>query len=931
VQYTRPRTTCKLCPFCDHKKVESELVADGTVPTFAIIGEAPGREEDRDGKPFAGPASGLINWALANCNVRRSNVYAMNAINCYPTDGKLDSLETSEAMSYCRAGLYDELVEQYDRGLRVVIALGQNAMTQLGLEGKIGAYRGSLLSVTLPGNRVLTVVPTYNQHQVLSHNWKRSNGGNAKAAVEWLADWKKAARVALEGGHIKTQLEERFNLNPSPAQVEAFVEDAIKNNKRIAVDIETSGLGFDNCTIVVVGLASSTEDAMCVPFLTTGQEPVYTGDDWERVRAALRKLFSTCRQVYQNSFFDVPRLRAFGFPIPYSLLEHDTMILHHCLAAEAPHDLGYIVSMYGKTPYWKDDFKNRTTSIYEMNQIEMRRYNLRDCVVLHQCLETMLHDLKELDLEGIYYNEAMPLVEPVMEMTQYGVGIDLGRVRKYKEMLETKIEGGTLELYKLGNLPTEFSVTSTSQMRWFLYTEPLEAFKKIDERDAKMAIKGVKEDAALLAAKSKVENLSFRLIALKNAGKSTTIVERQIIAAQAALTKRTTPKPTTQIERDIEALRVVRDQVRPIYTLNGYTPPTTESGLLATDKEGLLSYKIALVARRAKALEFVRKDGTAEVEAIDKLLLFMDKLGEVGLYRKLHSTYTTFYPWNDGRIHAYFKLHGTASGRLSATAPNLQNLPRLREDANDIRNPIRSFFVAPAGSQMISADYVNLEAQLLAYSTLEPELVDVFTHGLNLHDVNTKSLFNVEKDSPEWKSCRSAAKIDFFGNKCYGGSDSAIYRKIMLEVPELRMTLQQYEEANKKWFKDHPKYYEWAKKVRAEVSLRRQARTPFGRVRFFLDNDRDIEKEALNHMIQSSGASLVNRAMIRIERRFRAECPRAHIILQIHDELVAEAPDRDVELAKQIIVEEMSRPFEFLGFTRSIPVEATTGSDLGKL
>jgi uracil-DNA glycosylase family 4 len=931
MQFKRPRTKCELCPLKDHKHVYSELVADGSKPKIAILGEAPGREEDRDGKPFTGPSGKLVNWALHECSIARNNVYVANSICCMPTGQAMDTLEASEALSYCRAGLYDELVAQYDRGLRVLIALGQIAMKQLGLEGKVGTYRGSLMSVVLPGDRKLTVIPTYHPSMVLRMNWKRSNGGTAKGAVEWLADWQKAARIAGEGGAETKQLRELFELNPTVEQIEEFCNLAVCENKLVAVDIETSGLGFDACKIVVVGLAIDSEHAMCVPFLKECATPCFTNGSWERVKNALKRLFSTCKQVYQNSFFDVPRLRAFGFPIPYKLISHDTMILHHCLAAELPHDLGYIVSVYGRTPYWKDDFKNRTGTIYEMDQIEMRRYNLRDCVVLHQILATMLRDLKELDLEDIYYKEALPLIEPVMEMTQYGVGIDLGRVKRYKVDLEKRVEQGTVELYQLGNLPPEFNVASTSHMRWFLYGEPITAFAKIDERDAKARERGVVGDSKLIEVRDKLAKIELAIAVAERDHKSTVALEKRLIAARAALDKRLLPKAQTQIDRDIEALRVVRDTVKPLYQLASWRPLTTDSGLLATDKEGLLSFKIALTNRRLEALSFKLKDGTEEVAAIDKLLAFIDLLGKVSLYRKLISTYTNFQPWADGRIHPYWKMHGTASGRLAATQPNLQNMPAVREDADDVRNAIRGFFVARSGWKMISADYVNLEAQLLAYSTLEPELVDVFTHGLNLHDVNTRALFGVTPDSPGWKSCRKAAKIDFFANKCYGGSDYAIYQKIILEVPELRMTYAEYAAANAKWFASHPAYSAWAARVRNEVRQRRQARTPFGRVRFFLDNDRDIEKEALNHMIQSSGASLVNRAMVRIERKLRAKGMKTRFVMQVHDELIIEAPDDEVESAKKILVDEMSRPFEFLGFTRSIPVEAAVGSDLAHL
>jgi uracil-DNA glycosylase family 4 len=1207
MQFKRPRTKCELCPLKDHKHVYSELVADGSKPKIAILGEAPGREEDRDGKPFTGPSGKLVNWALHECGVTRNNVYVANSICCMPTGQAMDTLEASEALSYCRAGLYDELVAQYDCGLRVLIALGQIAMKQLGLEGKVGTYRGSLMTVVLPGDKKLTVIPTYHPSMVLRMNWKRSNGGTAKGAVEWLADWQKAARIAGEGGAEVKQLRELFELNPTVEQVEEFCNDAIKHDRLVAVDIETSGLGFDACKIVVVGLAIDSERAMCVPFLRENATPYFTNGRWERVKNALKKLFSTCRQVYQNSFFDVPRLRAFGFPIPYKLISHDTMILHHCLAgdtiidtldfgkvpisslagkkdfyvvshdgdklvpkkvkscwssgvrsdilrvvfwsksrpddpkpwidctpehefplqgaedkvearslkvgdrlyrgqysktsignkephrwvyeemygklgnnqvhhidgnhynnnplnliavsasehqsfhedvryqankarvkkqtsvreskvdvkeverlyfeagmsgrevakylgasdsivvsvlrkcgrnlrtksesnvlrwqkerncrviavvplategievfdmevedthnfsangvivgnclaAELPHDLGYIVSVYGRTPYWKDDFKNRTGTIYEMDQIEMRRYNLRDCVVLHQILATMLRDLKELDLEDIYYKEALPLIEPVMEMTQYGVGIDLGRVKRYKVDLEKRVEQGTSELYQLGNLPPEFNVASTSHMRWFLYGEPITAFAKIDERDTKAKEREVIGDSKLTETREKLAKIELAIAVAERDHKSTVALEKRLVAARAALDKRLLPKAQTQIDRDIEALRVVRDTVRPLVVLPGYKPTTTESGLLATDAMATLSMKIALINRRAEVSNFKLKDGTEELKSIDKLLLFLEAMAKLSQVRHYLSTYTNYQPWADQRIHAYWALHGTASGRLSAKAPNLMNLPSIDpKHPSEIGDPIRGFFVSRSGWKFISADYVNLEAQLLAYSTLEPDLVGVFENKLNLHDVNTKAMFNVTETDPMWKPYRDAAKKDFFANKCYGGSDYAIYRKIILEVPEFRMSFKEYADANERWRKAHPLYSAWAAKVRAEVQQRRQARTPFGRVRFFLNNDRDIEKEALNHMIQSSGASLVNRAMVRIERKLRAKGMKTRFVMQVHDELIIEAPDDEVDCAKRILVDEMSRPFEFLGFTRSIPVEAAVGSDLAHL
>jgi DNA polymerase-1 len=254
-----------------------------------------------------------------------------------------------------------------------------------------------------------------------------------------------------------------------------------------------------------------------------------------------------------------------------------------------------------------------------------------------------------------------------------------------------------------------------------------------------------------------------------------------------------------------------------------------------------------------------------------------------------------------------------------------------RDDAKDIRNPIREFFVAKPGWKFVSSDYVNLEAQLLGFETQDPELCEVFAKGLNLHDVNTKSMFGNDPSDPQWSIKRKVAKIAFFACICYGGSPSAIYRKIMAEIPSLQMTLTEFAESIKTWMDNHPAYRTWEQAVRFMAREQRKVQTSFGRIRIFLGNDADIEKEALNHMIQSSGASLVNRATIRIWKELRARNMRAQLVLQVHDQLVIEAPDEEVEDVKELIVRELQRPFMFRGVERSIPCDCTVGDDFGKV
>jgi len=918
MQYERPRASCSLCPLAGKRKILSELVASESPAQLVVIGDYPGDEETRDGKPFTSPYGKLINWVMYQVGIRRSNVYLGYSVLCQPTRGS--TLEIDDSMCNCRAGLRDELNALCTKGTRVVLALGSTVLQSLGNTQKLDTVRGSVYKVIVPSGTLL-VIPTYTPSEIMNKTWKRSGGGTADRMVTWLADWKKAKKIS-ENPDGYADLLENFNLEPTVKDVEQFVNKVIQDKLVVAVDTETTGLSYDDHGIVVIGLATSTEDAICVPIQTLHGESYFKDNDWIRVKESLRTLFYHAQQIYQNSFFDVPRLRKMGFEIPYERIEHDTMILHHTIAAEAPHDLGFITSVYGSTPYWKDDFKNRTCGILEMDQLTMRRYNLRDCVVLHQIVPPMLRDLGELGLNDLYRDEVRPLIAPIMDMTMNGIGINLSRVLKYKDKLEQMVSERDTLIHELGNLPREFNLNSDSQVRYFLFGSIPSTFKKIDEMMDKIRVSNILHHEKSKILKENIEEI--KVGQPKN-------YEKKLVKMHDLLNKLETPKPQTGVEKEIFALKVVRDFVKPLYTLTGYAPPMTESNVIAIDKMALLSYKIALTNRLAVVRGFKQKDGTEEEASIHKLLNWLDALSEMNLLTKLLSTYTKYQPWKDGRIHPYWKMHGTASGRLASSEPNLQNLPLPRDNSEDIRNPIRDFFVAKPGHKFVSSDYVNLEAQLLAFETLDPDLCAVFEKGFNLHDVNTKAFFGIDETSPMWSLLRKAAKVIYFACICYGGTPWAIHRKIMAEIPSLRITAKELEESVMNWMNSHPPYRAWEQKVRYEAKKNRLVRTSFGRVRIFLGNDSDIEKEALNHMIQSSGASLVNRATIRIWKHFKEHNMKSQIVLQVHDQLVIEAPDDEVEQVKLVMVTELQRPFIFRGVERSIPCDCTVGDDFGKV
>jgi uracil-DNA glycosylase family 4 len=869
---TRSCSQCKSCPLRDRRPVPSETPED-CAPHLALLGEAPGQDEDYHGTPFVGGSGKLLNWALETAGIRRHLAHVFNVISCRPPDNMINSPEGSEALLFCRGGLIEELRYLREKKVRVIVALGVTAMHALGFQGSLDSYRGSLLEYKF-GNWTFQVIPTYHPAHVLRNNWTRPGGGTCAAAVTWLSDFRKAREYA--DGQWE-ELKEDFILEPTVDQIEEFCREAVDKKSVVAVDIETTGLHYDYCKIVVVGLAVSSSHAMSIPLLIADSTPAYNDGDMERVRKALYSVLESCPQLYQNGFFDVPLLRRDGYSVPYNKIAHDTILLHHTIAAEAPHNLGYIVSIYGRTPYWKETFKTKT-SIFEMDPLEMRRYNLRDCVVLHQVTKTMLADLKKLELERFYYEEVCPLIGPIMEMTRAGIGIDLHRVASFKRKLEKEVDHQHRRLLDLGHLPDEFSLDSGDNLRWFLFGIRPGKFDKLADLPSKKA--GTKIYTELLAVQ-KIAN------------------------------------------------------VKPLYVLEHFSPGTTDSGKASADNRSLQSYRLALTNRLADVKAFVKKDGSAEEAAIEALLTWLDEYQQYASLTKLLTTYSEYKPFKDGRIHPNWKTHGTVSGRLSCSKPNMQNLPRVDEQDSSLggryANEIRSFFVAPAGTKLISADYVNLEAALLAYETGEPDLIAVFTQGLNLHDLNTKALFGIDETAPEWKEARNAAKVFFFGGISYGGGPREVFAQVSLKAPKLRLTYSEFVKAQDRWFALHPLYVAWKAALETELMTNRFTTTELGRGRVFLANERDILKQGLDFKIQSAGASLMNRATVRICKRIAEAGLHAKLVLQIHDELIFEATDEEVEQTAQIQKEEMEQPFMFKGEQRRILVSQAIGQNLAEI
>jgi uracil-DNA glycosylase family 4 len=855
-----------VCPYAGKRQVKSITPEN---PSFMVIGEAPGATEEARGEPFVGESGRFLNWALGQAGVYRPSVWFSNVINCRPPSNDITSIESQDAISCCKAGLWEEVDAAYDAGARVILALGNTAAgLLLSPKESLTKIRGSVYTIKTPKHNEMLVVPTYHPSSIMRHHWKRSGGGTADDAVLWLADIKKAVRIAKEGWSIP---EEKFILTPKIEDVRKFYKFAISKKPLLSVDIETTGLDPTRNEVVVIGFAWSESEAISIPFVEKGS-PYWSIQEEAEVWKMVTNVLETCPQIYQNCLFDVPFLiRSKGIPAhPLAeLVVHDTLLLHHTLAPELHHDLGTIASLYGKTPYWKEVFKGRKVTIHEMDQLEMREYNLRDCIVPYQAITPMLADIEESGLMPFYKAEVQPLLAPLIEMSVKGISIDATRVTAFKKRITSEVKTLEEKLRELGNLPPEFNLGSEDHVRYFLFGEIPTSFKHIPELDKKRA--------------------------------------------------------GTKIYQQLLELKNLRDNTKPIFLLPSWTPPKTKEGKSRVNKEGLLSFQIQL---NNYYQNHVNKENLAAIEKLQDWLILYNKFSAA---RKLSTSFSDYKAQADGRIRPQWKVTGTVSGRLSCEKPNLMQCPKPKDDPEDPASQVRAFFKSKEGWSYVSCDYVNLEAQLLAYETLDPVLIDIFESGKNLHDINTRDMFKIDKENSLWSEARKAAKIFFFGGISYGGGDITIYRKCYLAAPKLNLTFADFTKARKSWFDAHPHYVAWKKALTEEVTRERLVKTEFGRIRQFLSNDESIVREALDFKIQSAGASLVNRAMSRIYKEKMSRNMQAFFVLQIHDQLVMECPDSEVESVKEMMVRQLEAPFTYKGFTRHIPVDCSVGKSLAEL
>lgn len=277
---------------------------------------------------------------------------------------------------------------------------------------------------------------------------------------------------------------------------------------------------------------------------------------------------------------------------------------------------------------------------------------------------------------------------------------------------------------------------------------------------------------------------------------------------------------------------------------------------------------------------------------------------------KLKSTYVDALPKlihaETGRLHTSLSQTGAATGRLSSSGPNLQNIPIRTE----LGRQIRAAFVAEKGKVLLSADYSQIELRVMAHFSKDPVLVEAFRNGEDIHARTAQEVFGVGPLAQTAEHRRAAKAINF--GIIYGLSPFGLAQQLSIEQKEAAQFINAY-------FARYRGVKEYLDNVLAETRKTGVAKTLFGRIRPIPEiNSPQVqlrnfaERTALNSPLQGTAADLIKMAMINIDRRLAEEEFEAKMILQVHDELLFEVPVKEHAKLEKLVKEEMEGVYKLL-------------------
>lgn len=902
---------CAECPLAKLGVASKPVVAEGPKdPRWIIVGEGPGMNEQRDGRPFVGASGRMVDKVLQMIRVARDTLWITNATLCLPPPNAAEATK-KKAQQCCAPRLHAELAQLPPE--IPILALGAVASQGfLGDKFSITQMAGSLWTAATDGNdNTRYVIPTVHPAAIL----RGGAGGGGVHTVDLLFvnlvyDASKVNRLAegkevIFSDDIETEIEDPARadalLGEFIADLQALPEDA----RWLAVDVEAvpdapgrSALEPLHTQLTAIGLAT-TQWGLSIAWEALS--------DWAKDQIGQLLADATLVKVMHNQLYDIPALYHAGFEVKGNV--DDTLLMHHSSFPGSPHDLQRVGTQFFAMPPWKAEYRAMKGGSPELHltepelhpdeeptgegQIQLSLFEQMEADVAAEAAETTAAKPKKgkkkkaavkLDPELI----AAKRRSEMEEHTTYNARDSLVTARLIPPLRNALKQSRSTSTY---DMDTKMAAIA-ARMHWVGVPISREVNADLSQRFTKIVESTRKE--------------------IEDRCADPAIWPKFIDYLCAEQAKRIRKGEPTDF--------MMRHQIR-----------------LAEAEKDNLAFKIGagehvaayLKARGANMYVQTAGGRTSTSRDFLETLTTYPEVREILDYREAAKMLSTFvvsianFIHDDGRIHPMWSVN-KITGRWGAERPQVMNWPKANKKKN--RPNLRAQVVAPQGRKFVGADFAQLEARIIAMLSGDPFLVGIFRDNKDIHSEFARLVWKDFDtiDPVERKELRDMIKRPEYGS-FYGGDPTTLHAAVVKDYPSV--TLGQIREMVRIMQARMPGVTAWHEQLIRQVATTNEIRSAiYGRRRTFPMGNAD-PTDTYNFGVQSTGADIMDTGLLRLIDRLADVDPTAEVILQIHDALVVECDEDHAEPVQALVTECLSQTHTVNGVTVEFPADAEIGND----
>jgi DNA polymerase I-like protein with 3'-5' exonuclease and polymerase domains len=706
----------------------------------------------------------------------------------------------------------------------------------------------------------------------------------------------------------------------------------------LCLDLETDSVQEKTAKIHGVGLAISPEEAFYIPVRDKEKNVLWSQDQLQYIYSCIGIVAKKRKLIGWNLIYDVLVFQNnSGIDISETIY-CDGILLKHTLAEERPHGLKEVAVKYlgpesdkAQQALYDNIKKNggsttkENTEMWKADMDVLAEYCCWDVILSYKLFNLFMPQLKEQGLEKFFFDEeVMPLYQVTIDMKRTGFPVDVN----YFKDLNTKIKADIFRLEKeiLNDLKNEIKPFEESLLAEEFPCKTTGNFPKALSRVVGCPLP--EKDGKITIAKKAIEGLNdgrsfyMWLLGYENALPSA----EDILKAQHLLF----------FEKNPDCISVFN--------------------IASNDHLGWLFFEKLGLKPLSKTEKGKPQCDDDFLSSVKEKHSFVKKLIDYKKLQKLSSTYIEgiLERQIDGTIYASFLQFGTTSGRYSSTNPNLQNLPRVKDDEAGLSelvlgyvNAIKKGFIAPSGYRIVNADYSQLEPCCFAHASGDEKLREVFRRGYDLYSQIAIDVFGLTDCSADKRAKNYLKKLHpekrqlvkvFCLAVVYGAGAGRISEVMEVDYKYAASVIEDYLDA-------YPELRSYMERCDAKAKRDGFVKNDFGRIRHLpvakalyarwgdklldgrytkangLGDLRYTLKNNLNNAknfpIQSTAASIVNRAMIRYRQEAKKRGLQTPIIAQVHDEITLLAKESEAQAAKELLKECMENTTKI-----SVPLQA---------